>query len=191
MQVSSNSTGDLSGLPSPQEAADKLKGKVDEVGRNVQGAGSNNPLSGNVPSPQEVQSRACWGGVYFTGYGSVMRERRRLCCTIIYITLTLSFGAGRRQAEGQGQRGWPQGAKRRGQHLAAAQPPGRAPQLLPESCWIWLCSGYFRRPKPVLIVAALCHCLSSPVIACHCLSPLVNKAPPYHPCLTIWRSRVW
>ena len=57
MQVSSNSTGDLSGLPSPQEAADKLKGKVDEVGRNVQGAGSNNPLSGNVPSPQEVR----WG----------------------------------------------------------------------------------------------------------------------------------
>ncbi len=55
VQVKSNSTGDLSGLPSPQEAADKLKGKVDEVGRNVQGAGSNNPLSGNVPSPQEVR----------------------------------------------------------------------------------------------------------------------------------------
>ena len=61
VQVSSNSTGDLSGLPSPQEAADKLKGKVDEVGRNVQGAGSNNPLSGNVPSPQEVRARTAVG----------------------------------------------------------------------------------------------------------------------------------
>ncbi len=58
-----NSGGDLSGLPSPQEAADKLKGKVDEVGRNVQGAGSNNPLSGNVPSPQEV--RVWTAGVVF------------------------------------------------------------------------------------------------------------------------------
>ena len=45
----------MAGLPSPQEAADKLKGKVDEVGRNVQGAGSNNPLSGNILSPQEVR----------------------------------------------------------------------------------------------------------------------------------------
>ena len=52
-----NAVGDSAGLPSPQEAADKLKGKVDEVGRNVQGAGSNNPLSGNVPSPQEVRAR--------------------------------------------------------------------------------------------------------------------------------------
>ena len=51
-----NAVGDNAGLPSPQEAADKLKGKVDEVGRNVQGAGSNNPLSGNVPSPQEVRA---------------------------------------------------------------------------------------------------------------------------------------
>ncbi len=65
MQVKSNSTGDLSGLPSPQEAADKLKGKVDEVGRNVQGAGSNNPLSGNVPSPQEVRCTGTLGPYVF------------------------------------------------------------------------------------------------------------------------------
>ena len=50
-----NAVPDNAGLPSPQEAADKVKGKVSEVGRNVQGAGSNNPLSGNVPSPQEVR----------------------------------------------------------------------------------------------------------------------------------------
>ena len=50
-----NAVGGVAGLPSPQEAADKLKGKVDEVGRNVQGVGSNNPLSGNIPSPQEVR----------------------------------------------------------------------------------------------------------------------------------------
>jgi hypothetical protein len=62
-----NSSGDLSGLPSPQEAADKLKGKVDEVGRNVQGAGSNNPLSGNVPSPQEVCVMGMLGRYLFDG----------------------------------------------------------------------------------------------------------------------------
>jgi hypothetical protein len=69
VQVKSNSTGDLSGLPSPQEAADKLKGKVDEVGRNVQGAGSNNPLSGNVPSPQEVR---VWTAGVATMYSGVL-----------------------------------------------------------------------------------------------------------------------
>ena len=46
-----NSGGDMAGLPSPQEAADKLKGKVDEVGRNVQGAGSNNPPERQHPQP--------------------------------------------------------------------------------------------------------------------------------------------
>ena len=55
--------GGVAGLPSPQEAADKLKGKVDEVGRNVQGAGSNNPLSGNIPSPQEVRLYCFWSTV--------------------------------------------------------------------------------------------------------------------------------
>jgi len=132
VQVKSNSTGDLSGLPSPQEAADKLKGKVDEVGRNVQGAGSNNPLSGNVPSPQEV--RACtavafWYTIKFYRHLKACLEvsmsgRCALRNVNMYATMcnpeTSCCNAGRRQAEGQSQRGRPQGAERRGQHLSAA-----------------------------------------------------------------------
>jgi len=47
-------------------------------------------------------------------------------------TETNCWIAGRRQAEGQGQRSWPQGAERCGQHLPAAEPAGRAPQPPPE-----------------------------------------------------------
>ena len=49
-----NALGNTSGLPSPQEAVDKVKGAANEVGRKAGGLGDNNPLSGNVPSPQEV-----------------------------------------------------------------------------------------------------------------------------------------
>ncbi len=51
-----NALGNTSGLPSPQEAADKVKGAANEIGRKAGGLGDNNPLSGNLPSPQEVQA---------------------------------------------------------------------------------------------------------------------------------------
>ena len=51
-----NALGNTSGLPSPQEAVDKVKGAANEVGRKAGGLGDNNPLSGNLPSPQEVQA---------------------------------------------------------------------------------------------------------------------------------------
>ena len=51
-----NAVGDNAGLPSPQEAADKVKGAANEIGRKAGGLGDNNPLSGNLPSPQEVQA---------------------------------------------------------------------------------------------------------------------------------------
>ena len=50
-----NVLGDNAGLPSPQEAADKVKGAANEIGRKAGGLGDNNPLAGNLPSPQEVR----------------------------------------------------------------------------------------------------------------------------------------
>ena len=50
-----NALGDNAGLPSPQEAADKVKGAANEIGRKAGGLGDNNPLAGNLPSPREVR----------------------------------------------------------------------------------------------------------------------------------------